>query len=113
MACQLHSTLQTRADAPWGACRLGRTQYSEQLGDPNANPQQKRSAIKDVAAASVLAALEVYESMEAAALVVTKAGGDATSGFVSHRCALLRSAQSRPHARTLPAPRTHVHAAAG
>lgn len=48
-------------------------------------PQQRQSAIRDVAAASVLAALEVYESMEAAALTVTKASGDATSGFIQHK----------------------------
>lgn len=65
--------------------RLGRSQTSEQLADPNASPQKKQSAIRDVAAASVLAALEVYDSMEAAALVVTKASGDATSGYVSHK----------------------------
>lgn len=67
--------------------RLGRSQTSEQLADPNASPQKKQSAIRDVAAASVLAALEVYDSMEAAALVVTKASGDATSGYVSHKYA--------------------------
>ncbi|KAK9811128.1 hypothetical protein WJX73_005009 [Symbiochloris irregularis] len=64
---------------------LGRTKYSEDLGNPNASPQKKRSAIRDVAAASVLAALEVYEGMETAALSVTKASGDASHNFVSHR----------------------------
>ena len=66
-------------------CRLGRTNYSERLADPNANPQQKQSAIREIASASVLAALEVYDSMEAAALLVTKASGDATSGYVTHK----------------------------
>ena len=69
--------------------RLGRTKDAEGLADPNASPQKKQSAVRDVAAASVLAALEIYDSMEAAALVVTKAGGDATSGYVTHKCAPL------------------------
>lgn len=66
-------------------CRLGRTKVKEDLGNPNASPQKKRSAMRDVAAASVLAALEVYEGMENAALSVTKASGDASTNFISHK----------------------------
>ena len=64
-------------------CRFGRTSDAEALA--STEQKKKRGAAKNVAASSVLAALEIYDSMESAALLVLKSSGDASSGFIGHR----------------------------
>ena len=47
----------------------------------------RRNAAKDIAAASVVAAAGIYDSMNTAASTVFFAGGESTSKFIGHRCA--------------------------
>lgn len=60
---------------------LGPTKYGEELNDPNKRP----NAAKEVAAAALLAATGVYDSMEQASRVVLNAGGKASSDFIGHK----------------------------
>lgn len=48
----------------------------------------RRNAAKDIAAASVVAAAGIYDSMNTAASTVFFAGGETTSKFIGHRCVL-------------------------
>lgn len=45
----------------------------------------RTSAAKEIAAASVVAAAEIYESMYAGAMTVMKSGGSTTADFVGHK----------------------------
>lgn len=47
----------------------------------------RRTAAKDIAAASVVAAAGIYDSMNVAASTVFFAGGESTSKFIGHRYA--------------------------
>lgn len=60
---------------------LGPSHYGEQLQDPKARP----NAAKEIAAAAVVAASGIYDSMEQASRLVLKSGGQATSEFVGHK----------------------------
>jgi spartin len=61
--------------------RMGPTRYGEQLADP----ASRTNAAREVAAAAVVAAVGVYDSMEQAARIVLTSGGDATSQFIGHK----------------------------
>lgn len=63
---------------------LGPKHTGEHLQDPNKRP----NAAKEVAAAAVLAATGVYDSMEQASRLVFKSSGQATSDFVGHKLVL-------------------------
>lgn len=60
---------------------LGPKHTGEQLQDPNKRP----NAAKEVAAAAVLAATGVYDSMEQASRIVFNSSGQAASDFVGHK----------------------------
>ena len=62
---------------------LGPKHTGEKLQDPNARP----NAAKEIAAAAVLAATGVYDSMEQASRLVLKSSSQATGEFVGHKCA--------------------------
>lgn len=59
--------------------------YSSPSGDRAPDPNSKRT----IAAASVIAAVDLYESMEAATRRVLGSTGSATARLVSHKCAPL------------------------
>lgn len=64
--------------------RLGpNNKYGQQLNDPDTRP----GASREVAAAAVVAAVGIFDSMEQAARVVLNSGGTATSEFIGHKCA--------------------------
>lgn len=64
--------------------RLGPdNKYGAQLQDPATRP----SAAREVAAASVVAAVGIYDSMEQAARLVLSSGGQATSEYIGHKYA--------------------------
>lgn len=65
-------------------CRFGRTKEAQDITSPD--QAKKRNAVKNLAAQSVLATMEVYDSLEAAAMLVLKSTGDASTGYVGHRC---------------------------
>ena len=48
-------------------------------------------ASREIAAASVVAASEIYESMEQAVKLVFKTTGSASANFVGHKCAAAQS----------------------
>lgn len=52
----------------------------------NAGGQSRADAAQEIAAASLVAAVEIYASMEEAARTVVKSSGQATADLVGHRC---------------------------
>lgn len=60
---------------------LGPSKTGEDLNDPNKRP----SAIKEIAAAAILASTGIYDSMEEASRTVLTAGGQASSSFIGHK----------------------------
>lgn len=52
----------------------------------NAGGQSRADAAQEIAAASLVAAVEIYASMEEAARIVVKSSGQATADLVGHRC---------------------------
>eukprot|EP00891_Asterochloris_glomerata_P007958 jgi/Astpho2/7958/Aster-06555 len=63
--------------------RMGGSNYGQKL-QSDAKPT-RTSAAKEIAAASVVAAAEIYESMYAGAMTVMKSGGSTTADFVGHK----------------------------
>lgn len=62
--------------------RMGNSNYGQQL---QGSKSTRRSAARDIAAASVVAAAGIYDSMNVAANTVLHTGGEATSGFIGHK----------------------------
>ncbi len=54
----------------------------------NAGGQSRADAAQEIAAASLVAAVEIYASMEEAARTVVKSSGQATADLVGHRCGM-------------------------
>lgn len=50
--------------------------------------QRRRDAAQEIAAASLVAAVEIYSSMEGAAQLVLQSGSQAASDIAGHKCAL-------------------------
>lgn len=49
------------------------------------DPNSRSKAAKEIAAASVLAATGIYDSMTQASQLVFQSSGEAASGYVGHR----------------------------
>jgi spartin len=62
--------------------RMSGSNYGTKL---QSNTPTRRSAAKDIASASVVAAAEIYESMYLAGQTVLKQGGSSTAQFVGHK----------------------------
>lgn len=60
---------------------LGPKHTGEKLQDPQGRP----NAAKEIAAAAVMAASGVYDSMEQASRLVFQSGSQASSDFVGHK----------------------------